>query len=125
MRCRCRAGAPGLLTVPDAGAPAAHEPAVEARPTMARRGRAIVAGAVLAGEQAADAASVGQLPADVVALVREHAGRAGLVPAEWLARAARAYAQEPASGAERMRAVRERRRMAQAATKPVTSEGAE
>jgi hypothetical protein len=57
-----------------------------------------------------DAAAVGPLPADVVALALEHAGRAGLAPAEWLGRAARAYARVPASAAERKRASRARSR---------------
>jgi len=109
VRCRCRLSVPGLLLGPEVSALAAPEPAVAARPARAKRGCALVAGAVLVSEQAAGAASLGPLPADVVALVREHAGRAGLAPAEWLARAARAYAKVPATAAERMRASRARK----------------
>lgn len=78
----------------------------------------MVSGEVLASEQAEDAASLGPLPAAELALVREHAGRAELAPAEWIARAIRAYAQVPASAAQRQRAARERKRLAAEQNQP-------
>lgn len=48
------------------------------------------------------------LPADLLALVTEHAGRTGMQPVDWLARAIRAHAKVPATAAERKRASRAR-----------------
>jgi hypothetical protein len=121
-RCRCR---PAHGRPPDPAAPLPERETVQ--PVAQRPRRALTTGAELAAVQAADAGALaGCLPADVLALVREHAARGGLAPAEWLGRAARAYAQEPASAAERQRASRERRAArAAAATNAVTSDGAE
>lgn len=108
-KCRCRTGAE-----------ATHDP-VEPVARSAPHGLLGARGiqpvelggdAALATAHAGLAVSVGGLSAAVEALVLDHAGRAGLTPAEWVARAVRAYAKAPATAAERMRASRERKRMA-------------
>ncbi len=106
-KCRCQRIAEAH---PDPVAPARPKP--PGRKAKATRPAGLVDGAALASAQAADAGSVGALPAAVSALVLDHAGRAGLAPAEWLARAARAYAKVPATPAERMRASRARKAVA-------------
>ncbi len=104
-KCRCQ-----RLTEAhsDPVVPAAR-PKPAGRKAKAHRPAGLVDGAALATAQAGDAGSIGALPAAVVALVLDHAGRAGLAPAEWVARAVRAYAKVPATSAERMRASRARK----------------
>lgn len=111
-KCRCQ-----RITEahPDPVAPAAR-PKPAGRKGKAPRPAGLVDGAGLAMAQAGDAGSIGALQAEVVALVLDHAGRAGLAPDEWVARAVRAYAKVPATSAERMRASRARQRAARAAT---------
>lgn len=68
----------------------------------------VVDGATLAAAQAGEAAAIGRLPADAVAIATERAAAAGVPPAEWVARAIRVYGKAAATAAERKRASRER-----------------
>lgn len=84
----------------------------------AARSPARVDGAALADAQAGDTATLGRLPADAIATALDRAGASGMQPAEWVARAIRAYANAAATAAYRKRVSRERKRMALEENRP-------